>query len=53
MPARKLQCFSLFPLDRLKSKKKESKIVYQGRGVSKKYYLAVFHSVMAMLVLFR
>jgi len=35
MPARKLQCFSLFLLDKLKSKKKESKIVYQGRGTLK------------------
>ncbi len=41
MPARKLQCFSLFPPDRLKSKDKESKIVYQGRGVHKNGQLVV------------
>jgi len=35
MPARKLECFCLFPLDRLKSMKKESKIAYQGGGVLK------------------
>jgi hypothetical protein len=35
MPARKLQCFSLFPLDRLKTRKKESKIVCRGSGALK------------------
>ena len=35
MHEKRLQCFSRFPLDRLKSKKKESKIVYQGRGTLK------------------
>jgi hypothetical protein len=53
MHEKRLQCFSRFPLDRLISKKSGSKKDYQGSGVSKKYYLAVFHSVMAMLALFR
>ena len=30
MPARKLQCFSLLPLDRLKRKKKKAKMSIKG-----------------------